>query len=133
MYLQRRHGWGVYIHGVLIKFASVCVVTGAFECGVPIFVWVLINVIIKIGVYIHGANSMVPIFAPTEDETMKKPDSCLGASRCCMHVTTYMIVQNLFCMIVPFVMLSCRICPHETRDIRDLVGLQFQGVVAPII
>ena len=60
---------------------------------------------------LYGANSMVPIFVPTEDETMNKPDSCLGASRCCMHVTTYMIVQNLFCMIAPFVMLSCSICP----------------------
>ena len=31
---------------------------GAFSCGVPIFVWVLINadvvVVIKMGAYIHG-------------------------------------------------------------------------------
>ena len=40
------------------KFTSICAVTGAFSCGVLIFIWVLINtyvvVVIKMGAYIHG-------------------------------------------------------------------------------
>ena len=41
---------------------------GAFSCGVPIFVWVLINadvvVVIKMGAYIHGVLICVGAYYP---------------------------------------------------------------------
>ena len=58
--------------------------TGAFSCGVPIFVWVLINsdvvVVIKMGAYIHGVL-IIPILRYTSSK------GCLSTMHCMLHNT----------------------------------------------